>query len=119
MAPDLPLSLGVLGESKTYLTNPDFDDAEKHLKKYYKEIFENELEGIWLDENDWPQKRDYKTFCEFYKDTVVALINDQLNKIEVPIGVYAIFKNTVVKSEDYIMKHHYNIYCSEVEQGNQ
>ena len=62
---------------------------------------------------------DYKTFYEFYKDTVVALINDQLNKIEVPIGVYAIFKNTVVKSEDYIMKHHYNIYCSEVEQGNQ
>ena len=62
---------------------------------------------------------DYETFCEFYKDTVVASINDQLNKIEVPIDVYAIFKNTVIKSEDYIMKHHYNIYCSEVEQGNQ
>ena len=60
----------------------------------------------------------YKTFCEFYKDTVVASINDQLNAINVPIGVYAIFKNTVAKSEDYIMKHHYNIYCSEVEQMN-
>lgn len=62
---------------------------------------------------------DYKTFCEFYKDTVVALITEQLSAINVPIGVYAIFKNTVVKSEDYIMKHHYNIYCSEVEQSNQ
>ena len=62
---------------------------------------------------------DYKTFCEFYKDTVLALITEQLNAIQVPIGVYAIFKNTVVKSEDYIMKHHYNIYCSEVEQSNQ
>ena len=61
---------------------------------------------------------DYKTFCEFYKDTVVALITEQLSAINVPIGVYAIFKNTVVKSEDYIMKHHYNIYCSEVEQRN-
>ena len=61
---------------------------------------------------------DYKTFCEFYKDTVLASINEQLNAINVPIGVYAIFKNTVVKSEHYIMKHHYNIYCSEVEQRN-
>ena len=61
---------------------------------------------------------DYETFCEFYKDTVVALITEQLNAIEVPIGVYAIFKNAVVQSEHYIMKHHYNIYCSEVEQSN-
>ena len=62
---------------------------------------------------------DYETFCEFYKDTVIASVTEQLNSIQVPIGVYAIFKNTVVKSEDYIMKHHYNIYCSEVEQSNQ
>ena len=62
---------------------------------------------------------DYETFCEFYKDTVLASVTEQLNAIQVPIGVYAIFKNTVVKSEDYIMKHHYNIYCSEVEQSNQ
>ena len=62
---------------------------------------------------------DYETFYELYKDTVVALITEQLNAIQVPIGVYAIFKNAVVQSEDYIMKHHYNIYCSEVEQSNQ
>ena len=62
---------------------------------------------------------DYETFCEFYKDTVIASVTEQLNKIQVPIGVYAIFKNAVIQSEDYIMKHHYNIYCSEVEQSNQ
>ena len=62
---------------------------------------------------------DYKTFYEFYKDTVIASVAEQLNSIEVPIGVYAIFKNAVVQSEDYIMKHHYNIYCSEVELSNQ
>lgn len=61
---------------------------------------------------------DYKRFCEFYKDKVITSITEQLNSIDVPIGVYAIFKNTVVKSEDYIMKHHYNIYCSEVEARN-
>ena len=61
---------------------------------------------------------DYKTFYEFYKDTVIASVTEQLNAIQVPIGVYAIFKNAVVQSEHYIMKHHYNIYCSEVEQSN-
>ena len=61
----------------------------------------------------------YKDFVEFYKENLINSITDQLNSIEVPIGVYAIFKNTVVKSEDYIMKHHYNIYCSETEQSNQ
>ena len=62
---------------------------------------------------------DYKTFYEFYKDTVLASITEQLNAIQVPIGVYAIFKNTVIQSEHYIMKHHYNKYCSKVEQSNQ
>ena len=62
---------------------------------------------------------DYKTFYEFYKDTVIASVTEQLNSIQVPIGVYAIFKNAVIQSEHYIMKHHYNIYCSEVEQSNQ
>ena len=61
----------------------------------------------------------YEYFVEFYKDNLINSINEQLNSINVPIGVYAIFKNTVIKSEDYIMKHHYNIYCNEVEQGNQ
>lgn len=57
------MEIDILGESHTYLTDPDFDNAEKHLKKYFKLIFEEELEGIWTDENDWPQKRDFKTFC--------------------------------------------------------
>ena len=61
----------------------------------------------------------YEDFVEFYKENLINSINDQLNAINVPIGVYAIFKNTVIKSEDYIMRHHYNIYCSEVEESNQ
>lgn len=85
---------------------------------------EPEIDNSWFPDTEYVKKPpitplDYKTFCEFYKDTVVASINDQLNSIEVPIGVYAIFKNAVVQSEHYIMKHHYNIYCSEVEQSNQ
>ena len=61
---------------------------------------------------------DYKKFCELYKENIITSITEKLNEVDVPIGVYAIFKNTVLKSEDYIMKHHYNIYCSEVEAQN-
>lgn len=60
----------------------------------------------------------YEDFVEFYKNNIVESITEQLNAINVPIGVYAIFKNTVLESEDYIMKHHYNIYCSEIETRN-
>ena len=61
----------------------------------------------------------YEDFVEFYKENLINSITEQPNSIEVPISVCAIFKNTVIKSEDYIMKHHYNIYCSEVEESNQ
>ena len=83
----------------------------------------DETPTIMLDDVNFVEKPkitplDYETFYEFYKDTVIASVTEQLNKIQVPIGVYAIFKNAVIQSEDYIMKHHYNIYCSEVEESN-
>ena len=85
---------------------------------------EPEIDNSWFPDTEYVKKPqitplDYKTFYEFYKDTVLASVTEQLNAIQVPIGVYAIFKNAVVQSEHYIMKHHYNIYCSEVEQSNQ
>lgn len=78
--PELPTELNVLGESKTYLTNPDFDNAEKHIKKYFKQIFEEELEGTWLNENDWPINRDFKTFCEWFDFEISDLVTDLSKK---------------------------------------
>ncbi|WPR70664.1 hypothetical protein SLW70_12050 [Flavobacterium sp. NG2] len=82
LTPDFQMDAGMLGESKTYLTKEDFEDANQLIKKYCKTIFELELEGIWTDENDWPQKRDFKTFCEWFhfevSDWVVDLGNQPL-----------------------------------------
>ena len=80
-------------------TKVELTHAIKHKDKFYC-FFEDGEEDI--------------KFC-----FVFSYGGNKLNKIEVPIDVYAIFKNTVIKSEDYIMKHHYNIYCSEVEECNQ
>lgn len=83
----------------------------------------DETPTIMLDDVNFVEKPKllplaYEDFVEFFKDDLIESITEQLNAINVPIGVYAIFRNTVVKSEDYIMKHHYNIYCSDVELRN-
>jgi hypothetical protein len=74
--PDMPMHENMLGESKTYLINQLFDDAEKAVKKYYKEIFEAELEGICIDENEWPDKRTFKLFNEWFNYEVSDWVMD-------------------------------------------
>lgn len=76
LTPEFPMEINVLGESHTYLTNPDFEDAEKHIKKYFKQIFIEELNGIWTDDNDWPQKRDFKTFCDWFSFEISDWVQD-------------------------------------------
>ncbi|MDI1234540.1 MAG: hypothetical protein PSX81_09680 [bacterium] len=82
LTPDMLLEENMLGESKTYLTNAFFDDAEKLMKKYFKDIFEMELEGMWTDENDWPQKRTFKLFNEWFNYEVSDIVID-LSKNEI------------------------------------
>ena len=98
-------------------------DKINELSIEIRSLEPDETPTIMLDDVNFVEKPKilplaYEDFVEFYKDTTIHLITEQLNAINVPIGVYAIFRNAVVKSEDYIMKHHYNIYCSEVELRN-
>lgn len=56
------------GEHPVYLL-PECDNEaqfQRWLKRNYLRIFENELEAIWQDENDWPAVRDYKTFRAWF-----------------------------------------------------
>lgn len=80
LTPEFPLEINILGEAHTYLTNPDFDDVEKHIKKYFKQIFTEELESIWTAENDWPQKRDFKTFCDWFSFEISDWVQDLSTK---------------------------------------
>ena len=98
-------------------------DKINQLSMDIRSLEPDETPTIMLDDVNFVEKPKilplaYEDFVEFYKDDLIESITEQLNAINVPIGVYAIFRNTVVKSEDYIMKHHYNIYCSEVELRN-
>ena len=98
-------------------------DKINELSMEIRSLEPDETPTIMLDDVNFVEKPKilplaYEDFVEFFKDDLIESITEQLNAINVPIGVYAIFRNTVVKSEDYIMKHHYNIYCSEVELSN-
>ena len=98
-------------------------DKINQLSMEIRSLEPDETPTIMLDDVNFVEKPKilplaYEDFVEFFKDDLIESITEQLNAINVPIGVYAIFRDTVVKSEDYIMKHHYNIYCSEVELSN-
>ena len=79
LSPDLPMEENMLGESKTYLVKPDFDDADKLIKKHFKQIFESELEVIWIDENDWPQNRNWKLFNEWFNYEISDFVMDLID----------------------------------------
>jgi hypothetical protein len=76
LTPELPMSEMMLGESTTYLIKEDFENADQCIKKYYKEIFELELDGQWTDENDWPQKLTFKLFNKWFSYEISDLVID-------------------------------------------
>lgn len=55
----------------------------------------------------------YENFYSWNRDKIIKQITTQLIDIQVPLGVYAIFKNTVIKSDEYIMKHYYQLYLKD------
>ncbi|MCK5836803.1 MAG: hypothetical protein KAH09_06015 [Desulfobacula sp.] len=52
----------------TILISDKYDEFnyETYLKKIFKIIFEEELESCMTDPEDWPKKRDYKTFKKWF-----------------------------------------------------
>ena len=57
----------------------------------------------------------YDNFYRWNRDKIIKEITAELIDINVPLGVFAMFKNSVVQSDEYIMKHYYQQYIKEVE----
>ena len=62
------------------MTKPYFEDSEKHIQKYFERIFKEQLEGMWTDENDWPQTIDFTTFCEWFHYEISDWVQDLSKK---------------------------------------
>ena len=54
----------------------DDDEFEKIIRKEYSKIFENELAGWSQDESEWPQKRSYKVFKEWFEIITSLMVFD-------------------------------------------
>ena len=51
-------------------------DQQELLKSYHDILFEEQLGGWWTDEVAWPQKRDLKTFMDWFQVEFHSLLFD-------------------------------------------
>jgi len=62
---------------------PEYEDDNKKeslLKKYFSKIFEEQLNGWWVDPDAWPSKRDLKTFKEWFDVKFHSVVLDLVDK---------------------------------------
>ena len=50
--------------------------AVARLRKFCKAIFEEELESWYTDPSLWPAKRDFRTFCRWFRWSYHSVIVD-------------------------------------------
>jgi hypothetical protein len=65
-------------EPTVYLIDEVPGDAalDSALRRYCPQVFENELANWHLLEADWPQKRDYRTFRDWFEVKVSTIVLD-------------------------------------------
>jgi hypothetical protein len=50
------------------------------LRKYFKQIFEEQLNGWWQDPDAWPSKRDLQTFKKWFDVEFHSVVFDLVDK---------------------------------------
>lgn len=85
--PDSKIDESHLNEVNIYLiNNSNFIDIESYLKKKFDIYFKMELEGWSTYKKDWPKKRTYKMFKQWFR-------------VDISTAVYDLEKKPVSKSE--------------------
>ncbi len=74
--PDELEDLDEIKETKTYLISESIEDVEAWLKKKFKKIFELELQDWHNNKKEWPQKRTYKMFNQWFQVDVSTMVYD-------------------------------------------
>jgi hypothetical protein len=63
-------------ESAIYLINDEIDDLEMWLKKKFDKFFMLELENWHTHKKEWPQKRTYKMFKQWFQVELSTMVFD-------------------------------------------
>ncbi|WP_309757379.1 hypothetical protein [Flavobacterium sp.] len=77
-----PEDLDDVKETRTYLISEDIDDIDSWLAKKFDKLFTFELESWHTNKKEWPQKRNYKMFKEWFQIDISRMIYDfEINPI--------------------------------------
>jgi len=71
-----PEDLDDIKETRTYLISEDIDDIDLWLSKKFDKLFIFELESWHTNKKEWPQKRNYKMFKEWFQIDISKMIFD-------------------------------------------
>jgi hypothetical protein len=63
-------------EVNTYLISEDVEDVETWLKKKYDKLFMLELEAWSTNKKEWPQKRNFKMFKQWFQINLSTMVYD-------------------------------------------
>ncbi|MGN6603609.1 MAG: hypothetical protein ACTHK8_14240 [Ginsengibacter sp.] len=83
--PESPIE--TLNVGTVYLVNSgdNVEQVERWLQKNFDNIFQNELNGWNTDEENWPEKRTFKLFKEWFNyeihDMILDMEEDEIIKI--------------------------------------
>ena len=71
-----PEDLKNIKETRTYLISEDIEDIDSWLAKKFDKLFSFELESWHHNKKEWPQKRNYKMFREWFQIDISTMIYD-------------------------------------------
>lgn len=71
-----PEELDDIEETKTYLISEDIEDINAWLSKKFDKLFLFELESWSPNKKEWPQKRNYKMFKEWFQVDISTMVYD-------------------------------------------
>jgi len=72
-----------INEDQSAFLLPEYEDDRKKeniLRKYFTQIFEEQLYGWWTDPDAWPIKRDLKTFKNWFDVEFHSVVLDLVDK---------------------------------------
>ncbi len=78
-----PEDMDDIKETRTYLISEDIEDIDLWLVKKFDKLFTFELTSWHSNKKEWPQKRNYKMFKEWFQIDISRMIYDfEINPIQ-------------------------------------
>jgi len=63
-------------QSNIYLVDDEIENTDRFIKKQFDAFFESELEAVHFDEENWPTKRTFKMFKEWFQFSFTPMVYD-------------------------------------------